>query len=270
MSTNPRKHCREIMESLVPAPIWAKNIAFSKELKAMIEGHRLAKHDLLTKFEHAEFGIAAMQAVHLEFRYAFAQNFTDALIQAMVTAEQLEPRQGALGKVTARFLIQLNVLDELGFLPNSEAGSDYAGDPHNAHYVQFDNVLSDIGLTREQVQAYTPSAAAIKARRAVDGVRADHALLSVTLAVAETIFTRFAGPWAKSVSVSSEVDTSKGYHAIHVEHDGQFIDDNHSEDMWFVFRQVAEPDRYAEIRAHVASTLDAWAAFCDALCGQTV
>jgi len=48
---------------------------------------------------------AQLKGSHLEFRYAFAQTFTDALLRAMFLAHRLEPRLGAMGKVAARFLL---------------------------------------------------------------------------------------------------------------------------------------------------------------------
>lgn len=265
MNTHPRKLCREIMQSLVPSDTWAKNEAFTLELKSMINSHRMSSHPLIDVLNAGRVSEAGMKRTHLEFRHAFAQNFTDALIQTMFTAHQLESRQGALGKITARCLLQLNVLDELGFEPNVEAGSDYAADPRKSHYVAFDAVLRELQLSQQQINDYVPSDAAVAARRVVEHCYGDHTLLAATLGVAESIFTRFAGPWAENMRHNTRVDTTQGYHAIHVEHDGHFVDDDHAEDVWFVFRQAVEPSRYDEVRAKVREALDVWAKFCDEL-----
>jgi hypothetical protein len=206
-----------------------------------------------------------MKRFHLEFRHAFAENFTDALIQVMFTAGQLEARQGAMGKVAARFLVQLNVLDELGFEAGKVESGEYAGDPHHAHYIEFDKVLGDLGISAAEIRAYVPTSAAAAARRTVEAVYGDHVALAARLALAESVFTNFAGPWATNMKKRTNVATDQGYHAIHVEHEGTFIDDDHSEDMWFVLRQAIEPSRYNEIRTSTSETLEVWARFCDSM-----
>jgi len=47
----------------------------------------------------------------------FGQVFTDALLMAMLKSDELEIRLGAVAKVSARILLQINLSDELGFKP---------------------------------------------------------------------------------------------------------------------------------------------------------
>lgn len=265
MSDNSRAHCRELLRSLVPTSIWEQNERFANELKGLIKEHRISSHRLMAMLNDGSFSPEGMKRFHLEFRHAFAQNFTDALIQVMFTAGQLEARQGAIGKVAARFLIQLNVLDELGFEAGKVEHGEYAGDPRHAHYIEFDKVISDLGISPAQVREYAPSKAAVDARRTVEEVYGDHVALAARLALAESVFSNFAGPWATNMKKRTDVATDQGYHAIHVEHEGTFIDDDHSEDMWFVLRQAIEPSRYDEIRASASTTLEIWARFCDSM-----
>src|SRR5215510_2176977 len=147
MPDNSRRRCRELIQSLVPTDIWAQNERFSDELKQLIKAHRIHSHPLMAMLNEGRFSPEGMKRFHLEFRHAFAENFTDALIQVMFTAGQLEARQGAMGKVAARFLVQLNVLDELGFEAGKVESGEYAGDPHHAHYIEFDKVLGDLGIS---------------------------------------------------------------------------------------------------------------------------
>lgn len=265
MTANSRAIGREFVKKSVPAEIWQKNEIFSSELLEMIKMHPMTRHPLIKEMSGAALGLDVLRAVHLEFRTAFAQVFTDALIQTMFTSAQLEPRQKAMGKVSARFLLALNMLDELGFEAGVVVGGEYAGTPLQGHYVEFEKTLHELGLTDQQIQEYVPSDAAVACRRTMENVYGDHAMLSLVLAAAETVFSNFAGPWAKNVGARTKVDTSQGYHAIHVEHEGDFIDDEHSEDMWFVFRQAIEPKRYDEARAKTREVLDTWNAFLDHL-----
>ncbi|HVJ94567.1 MAG TPA: hypothetical protein VM580_32500 [Labilithrix sp.] len=251
-----RKTCREIMKSLVPAERWAANEAFASELKEMIASHRVATHKAWSLLDAGKMDINVMRRAHLEFRHAFAQNFSEWLLNLMVSARDLEPTQGALGKSTARCLIVLNVLDELGFEGES-------ADPRKGHYVAFDKVLRELGLSEEEVNNHVPFDSTKAARRVVESAYGDHAALAVTVAVGESLFTRIAGPWARNMSKNSNIDTTTGYHAIHVEHDGHFLDDDHADDVWFVFCQAVEPARYDEMRGKVAEVLESWAKMAD-------
>jgi len=260
---HPRKNGREAVRHSVPDHLWEENERFSDLLLTTVHQHRITRHPIIAQLDGGQHDQAAQSFFHLEFGHAFAQIFTDALVQAMFTCAQLEPRLGALGKVAARFLLQLNLLDELGFQPNSDTASDYAGNPYLSHYLQFDATLRQLGISVEEQRAFRPSAAAVACRRTFEDTYSDHLPLSCVLAISETVFTKFCGPWAKSVGKGTQIDVSKGYHNIHVEHDGKFIDDDHSEDAWYVLRQALVPERYDEVVTRAKASLDTWAVFLD-------
>jgi len=254
----PRDSGRAAIERSVPAELWQQNIAFSKKVQALIDDHPLKSHPIKALLMQATLNVEISRYMHLEFAHAFAQIFTDSLINAMATSAQLEPKLGPLGKVSARFLLQLNLLDEMGYAAPPEVTGDYWGNPMNSHYIQFVNTLKELGATPENMKAYKPSAAASASRRTFTDYFQDHVLLTLVLAAAETLFTEFASPWAESVKKSTDIDTSKGYHKIHVEDDGHFIDDDHSEDSWYLFRQAADPARYDECLRAVEGWLETW------------
>lgn len=263
-TSNPRHEGRQAIQSSVPPEIWQANERFSKDLLRQVETHPIARHPLIALLDQGIPDLEAQRYFHLEFRHAFAQIFTDLVIHAMASTSQLEQRLGALGKVSARFLLQLNLLDELGFQPQVNAG-DYAGSPFKAHYLEFDATLRELGLAPADLARFVPSAEADACRRTFSDNYGDHCLLTCVLAVSETVFTRFAGAWAKSVGKRTGIDVSQGYHSIHVEHDGSSIDDDHSEDAWYVFRQAVTPDRYDDVLVKTNEWLDTWAAFLDHL-----
>lgn len=262
----PREVGRAAVEKSVPTEIWAKNQAFTDELKGMIAKHRLTKHPVSGLLNTEKLNPEISRTLHLEFAHAFAQIFTDSLIRAMASSEDLEARLGPLGKVSARFLLQLNLLDELGYAPAERVTGDYYGNPFLAHYVQFAETIEQLGGKPADILNFRPSPAARAARKTFTDQYNDHTLLTCVLACAETVFTLFAGPWAKSVAMSTSIDTSKGYHAIHVEDEhGEFIDDEHSEDSWYIFRQAITPARYDEIKRKAISWLDTWYDFGDSV-----
>lgn len=263
---NPRNEGRSAVKKSVSPDIWERNLAFSNEIRNMITSHRLWKHPVSGLLNTEKLNPEITRTLHLEFAHAFAQIFTDSLIHAMARSSDLEPVLGPLGKVSARFLLQLNLLDELGFAPATEVTGDYFGNPALAHYLQFAETLRQLGARPEDILNFRPSPAAKAARRTFTDHYSDYALLTCVLACAETVFTQFAGPWAKSVALSTDIDTSRGYHSIHVEDEhGDFIDDEHSEDSWYLFRQAVTPERYEEIRRKVEAWLDIWYDFGDSV-----
>lgn len=254
----PRETGRDAIVKSVPAELWKKNWDFSKKIQEMIDEHPLKSHPIKALLMQATLNVEISRYMHLEFAYAFAQIFTDSLIHAMATSSQLEPKLGPLGKVSARFLLQLNLLDEMGYSPAPEAAEEYWGNPMNSHYIQFVNTLKELDATPDLLKTFKPSAAAGKSRKTFTDYFQDHTMLTLVLACAETLFTEFASPWAESVKKSTNIDTSKGYHKIHVEDDGHFIDDDHSEDSWYLFRQAADPARYDECLRKVEEWLETW------------
>lgn len=264
---NPRKIAREAIRQSVPAAAWEENGRFCDGLRQSIERHRIMRHPIIVQLEQAEHGLEAQRYFHLEFRHAFAQIFTDALIQAMVLTSSVEPLTGAMGKVASRFLLQLNLLDELGFVPARGDDSEFSGNPQLSHYVQFDGILRQLGMAPADVDAFQPSRAARACRATFESHYADFQALIAVMATSETVFSKFSGPWAQSVAAKTNIDVSEGYHSIHVGHDGEFIDDDHSEDAWFVVRQAAEPARFAELSTIVSGSLDTWTSFLDSLAG---
>ena len=263
---HPRAIGRQAVQASVGESDWNRNLLFSSELQRKIDKHKLCRHLLIGLLSTEKLNVNATKIIHFEFSYAFAEIFTDSLIQAMTTSASLEPRLGAMGKVSARFLLQLNLLDELGFKPmvNGSEDSEFCGNPFLAHYVQFNETIEELGGLHKDILNYKASAAAATARRTFTDHYSDHLNLTTVLAVAETVFTLFAGPWAKSVSLSTDIDVSRGYHKIHVEDDhGEFVDDDHSEDSWYIFRQAVEEKDFKLVEENILQWLDTWYDFGD-------
>jgi hypothetical protein len=256
MRGDAREQCRNIIRQIVPPDLWAANEQFCGELLAQIKSHPLMSDPLIAALGSAKLDEEQLKRGHLEFRYAFAQTFTDALLRAMVLSNRLEPRFGAMGKVAARFLLQFNVLDELGFAPAANGTVSYGGTPANSHYVKFFETMNELGIDESQVTGYVPSEAARACSKMVESASDDLEATLAILAVEETIFDNFATPWAANMRQRTDVDTVHGYHSLHVEHDGESIDDQHAEDLWFVLRMVLSSEKYGHVRATTADCLE--------------
>ena len=263
---DPRGAARTAICNSVDKDTWKKNRDFVKKVTSYIEGHRILKHPIVEMMNKATFDANAIKAFHLEFGYAFAQVFTDAVLRAMSTCAQLERRLGPKGKMASRFLLQINMLDELGFAPNAPGHDGWAGHPDNSHYVKFHETLEQLGVPHKELLAYKPSPFAIACRQTFESTYDDHVALTCMLACAESVFDVFAGPWARNTGSKTNVKVEGGYHSIHVlDNEGHGIDDDHSEDMWTVACQAITPDRYDEMFVNAQIWVETWCSFADAL-----
>jgi hypothetical protein len=263
---NPREASRQIVRESVDAQAWHANEAFTRKLEGMIQASRLFNHPVIASWSRKEFTLASMAIVHSEVRAGFAEHFGDALIHLMQTTTTLERRLGPKAKMAARFLIQLNVLEELGYKPTPLGKAGFCGHPGFSHYWQLVETLTALGEPESTWASYVPSPEAHAAAATLRGNFDDHLRLAVVLAGIETAFIPYYGPWADNTIAVCQTDISGGYHSIHVEDDaGTVVDHDHSEDSWYIVRQAVTPDRYAEIEALLADTLEVWARFIDML-----
>lgn len=261
--TEPRNKGRKAVENTIDPATWQKNRRFAESLKALLAKHPIASHPLMEFFENESLNPAKTLKLHLEFGYAFAQIFTDGVIKAMSLAQDLEPRLGPKGKVTARFLWAINLMDELGFVPSGNS-EEYAGNPYGAHYFQYVELFKSLGADLSAINNFVPTEESKLARATFENQYNNYLNLTTVLAISESIFDKFAGPWASNVKRSSDVDTSKGYHTIHVEDEhGTSVDDEHSEDGWTLFAQAVTPDDYTKVENLIKNVLDDWTKFAD-------
>lgn len=266
---NPRDTSRRIVRESIAPELWRDNEAFTQKLDRTIKGSRLFNHPVIASFARKEFTLKSMGIVHSEVRHAFAEHFGDALIRLMETTGTLERRLGAKPKMAARFLIQLNVLEELGYKPTPRGKTGFVGHPGFSHYWQLVDTLTAVGHPEQSWASYAPSPEAEAVRKSLLGSFGDHLRLSVVLAGIETAFIPYYGPWADNTIAVCPTDISKGYHSIHVEDDdGTIVDHDHSEDSWYIVRQALTPDRYAEIEAFLNDVLEEWARFVDMLAAK--
>jgi hypothetical protein len=253
---------RQAILNTVPKSEWEQNWQFSRALIHEIENHRIMNHPIMQALNGGKLNFEQMRIVHLEFFHAFAQVFTDAVIQAMFTASQLESRLGPAAKPSARFLLQFNLLEELGFKPGFGSDGSYHGNPSGAHYAQFCDTLDKLQVEPKTVNQYVPMASSLACRATFESSYDDHLLMTTLLAVSETVFHDYAGIWAKGVSQSTDIDVNKGYHSIHVEDEsGESIEDGHAEDAWILFCQAVSAERYDEVKHDIYVWLNTWTTF---------
>ncbi|WP_144054306.1 hypothetical protein [Pleurocapsa sp. PCC 7319] len=257
-----REISRQAIRNSIAVSDWERNWQFSQNLIKKINAHHTLKHPTIKAFSDGEVTFEQMSQFHLEFSYAVVQIFIDAIIQAMSTASQLETRLGLEAKSAARFLLQFNLLEELGFTPGIDTDGSFCGNYRFSHCIQYDETLSQLGVTPTALASYIPTTSSIACRAAFESCYGDHVMMCAILAVGETLFHNLATPWAIGVSKVTDIDITKGFHSIHVEDEiGQSIEDVHSEEGWMLFAQAVTPERYEEIQYKVDIWLTIWSSF---------
>jgi hypothetical protein len=264
-----RELSRQAIRNSLSAADWERNWQVSQNLLEQINAHRIMKHPIMKALSGGAVTFEQMRQIHLEFFHAFAQIFTDAVIQTMFTTSQLEPRLGLGAKAAARFLLQFNLLEELGFKPGIDTDDSFCGNHRLAHYIQYGETLSQLGVTPAMLANHIPMTSSVACRATFEGCYGDHVMMSALLAVSETVFHDYATLWAMGVSQTTNIDVTQGYHSIHVEDEtGQSIEDGHSEEAWILFTQAIIPERYEEIQHKIQVWLTIWASFLDDLISE--
>ena len=79
-----------------------KNSNFLTHLRAKIAKHPVSHHPAIDTLNNGEINKEDLK-IHLEYRHAIVQTFTDALLMAQFQTKQLEPRLHAGAKCSRVF-----------------------------------------------------------------------------------------------------------------------------------------------------------------------
>jgi hypothetical protein len=262
---HPRRQAKEAIRATVTEELWDRNRQFTQELDELIANHRLADHPARSALSSGQFGRNALARLHLEYRHAGVQIFTDALLQAQLLTAELEDRLGPTAKIPARFLLTLNTLDELGFQPGEGARGYYRGHPQLAHYPLFEQLLDQLGVGRGEREAYVPSTVADALHHNLRAAYDDLLTLTTFLTIAEKQVVLFSPPMRQAI-LALGMPVRGGYYDFHGtsdEVDWSGADDDHHDDLWFLIQQAATPDRYDEVLRRARYYLGLWAQFWD-------
>lgn len=207
----------------------------------------------------------SMKQIHLEYRHAIVQIFTDALLMAQHQSRQIEPRLAPGSKMSSRFLLTLNDLDEFGFRPGVDSNGYYRGNPALAHYPLFESLLNDYGISINDRSKYQPSDIADVTRNFLEDSYQSFPLLVALLAVAEAEVVLFSPPLRKNC-IAVGLDVEDGYYSVHGSSDEEDVnayDDVHDDDLWHIVKQAVEENHYDEIREKAIKYCDIWCDFWD-------
>lgn len=260
---HPRNKAIATMQASVPADLWQQNAAFVQALRQTIANHPVTRHVAIEVLNRGELDATSMRQIHLEYRHAIVQIFTDALLAAQMQTRQLEPRLRPGAKLAPRFLITLNDLDEFGFRPGCDKEGYYRGNPAYAHYPLFERVLDDYGITLEERQAYVPSRSARAVRTFLERSYRHYLDVTALLAVAEEEVVLFSPP-LRTATGALGIEVGDGYYFVHgvsTDVDAEAADDDHENDLWLILTQALTPEQYGRIETLCLQYCDLWDRF---------
>lgn len=259
----PREIAVEKLKKSIPKELWDTNEQFIAQLKNKIKNHPLANNPMIELLTNGHFNHQAVKNIHLEYRHAIVQIFTDALLMAQYQARQLEPRLPAGNKMIARFLLTLNVLDEFGFQPGTSTINYYQGNPAYAHYPLFEKVLNELNISIAERENYKPSQIAVEVRRYLEKSYDTYIAVVALLAVAEQQVILYSPP-LRQATKSVGLNVEHGYYYVHgvsSDHTALAADDDHEDDLWFTLIQACTPDIYPSLEAMCMHYCDLWNRF---------
>lgn len=262
---SPRLKALAGMQASVDAATWEKNLKFIENIKAKIAEHKVAHHPAIGILNSGKLGKEAMKLIHLEYRHAIVQIFTDALLMAQFQTKQLEPRLAPGSKMYPRVLLSLNILDEFGFRPGFDKDNYYKGNPAYAHYPLYEDMVDEFNVTIEERTTFQPSAISDQVRTALEESYVDYKLVAALLAVAEEEVIIYSPPLRQATKALG-IDVSSGYYFVHgvsSDAEAEAADDDHEEDLWLILAQACTEQDYEYITDACLKYCDLWSQFWD-------
>ena len=260
--SNPRAIAKQIMRDSILEALRVENEAFKAAVLQEIKNYPFSRNRAIAALNSGAFDKVTLRDIHLDFCYSGVRGFTDAILMAFHT-RQLENRLGTKGKMASRFLLTLNILDEFGFLPGCGEDDYYLGNPIMSHPLLFDAVLDELGADDAARNSFIASPAARNIRACFLNAFADFWSLLAILAVAEEEVMLFS-PAMREATKAVGVDVSRGYYMVHGSSDDaqtNGFDDDHQNDVLYIFLHTAQPQQYAHIRSAAMNFCALWDVF---------
>ncbi|MDQ1208887.1 hypothetical protein QE380_001810 [Acinetobacter baylyi] len=262
---NPRKNALSNMRKTIPSALWDQNTEFLKLLRYQISNHRVSHHPAIETLKSGCLSLEQLKIVHLEYRNAIVQIFTDALLMAQFQTKQLEPILSAGSKMPARFLLSLNILDEFGFKPGVSKEGYYLGNPDYAHYPLYEKVLDSLEISEHDKNHYIPSKISDEVKSYLEDSYDCYISVTALLAVAEQEVILFSPALREAVKAVGR-PVNSGYYFVHGVSDDEFADaadDDHEDDLWFILTQACTESNYEYLSKICMEYCELWCQFWD-------
>ncbi|PWQ95327.1 hypothetical protein [Leucothrix arctica] len=257
-----RKNVIDEMIESVGKETWNQNMLFVHELVDLVKNHKIKKHPIVTQLANNEFSLQEIQTMHMEYR-EIVHIFTDALLMAQFQSKRVENVMKPGSKAYARFLLTLNTLDEFGFHYKIGEPCDFQGTPQKSHLILFENLMTDLSITDQDRERFTPSAMTLKLKECFLTAYDDYPLLLTLLAIAEEIVMIFS-PVMRLNTGALGIPVEQGYYQVHGVSDDEennACDDYHQNDLWLILAQGAGGFDKKSLMENTKEFIDLWDEF---------
>ena len=228
-----------IQNSLQPE-LWQQNTQAIANLKRQTHCHVLFKHPILVQLNQSQLTLEQLKFIHINYFTAIVKNFTDALSMVIYQAVSLEknhnihPENRIAAKIYARYLLSLNLIDELGFNTHQLEKSAAS----KSHLVYFLKLMQQLELDPLDQQQTEIEAFAL-AQFIHQHINSYTELLLI-LACTELQVIKFSEALRNNMSIYNS-KFIEGYYACHGladQNDATLAnDDNHQDDIWTLLIQ---------------------------------
>jgi hypothetical protein len=260
-SEQTRTELLHFIQNSLNAELWKTNTQAVNALKQSIADHALFQHPMLQKLHQCQLSLEQLKFIHLNYFTAIVKNFTDALSMAIYQACGLEkcPNIDAgkriAAKIYARYLLSLNLMDELGFNTRKLEKSSAA----KSHLVYFLTLLQQLNLDPANHQHTEPEAFALA--QFIQKHINSYADLLLILACTELQVIKFSEALRNNMSVYDRLFT-EGYYACHgIAEQGSAElanDDNHEDDIWALLTQCYSQENELHFMQLQSEYLELW------------
>lgn len=253
-----RQEAIDAVKAVVPHEVWLQSSPFIEKLKQLFADRSASMNGVIQESRIDEFSRAQMLGYHSQFWRVMASIFIDSLFACGFHLNKaLELYEGKLRRIAicelvvhCRFLLNLNIMEELGFNIDSFEKSR----SRRSHAIMYHDVVRELqsGNDRDQIfDAIMPSAEGRRLHQFwKDNFSSLPALLGI-LAAIEVCVAEQELPILRD-NIKEMIDINQGYYWVHGNKDVSDLahDDEHAADLYFlmsclVFRPEDQELAYA-------------------------
>ncbi|OTG66613.1 hypothetical protein [Acinetobacter silvestris] len=262
-SESARSESLNFIKDSIPKILWDKNTQDIQILKNLASQHPLFSSSILMRLNTQQLKLEQLKEIHINYFNAIVKIFTDALSMLIYQAHQLEnhknifPAKQFHAKIYARYLLSLNLIDELGFNTHHLELSS----PAKSHLVYFLNLLQQLNVNPENQENIAQEAFDIQ--NFIKKNLNSYANLLLILAITELQVIKYSEALRRNLEKFSP-EYTQGYYDCHgIVEDSETLanDDNHEDDIWALFTQIFETEKYHQYEALLNQYLQLWKNF---------
>lgn len=245
-SESTRLELIDFIQNSIDLDLWKQNSTAIDIFKNRTKSHRLFEHPILNNLHEHQFSLDQLKFIHINYFTAIVKNFTDALSMTIYQAVCLEnnhlidQKKRISSKVYARYLLSLNLIDELGFNTHNLEQSSAS----KSHLIYFIKLLDQLQIDNSEHQNATQYEA-YALSEFIQNHMNSYAELLLILACTELQVIKFSEALRDNISIYGNQYT-EGYYACHgIAHEDSTSlanDDNHEDDIWILFTQCYTPE----------------------------